>query len=84
MIIKNELKDIDKVKLLIFDIDNTLTIFNTLSKQIEQAFKEYSREYKVEYLEMLKKTVEHTIKIAENEQYLNTKLLNEAYEYAYT
>lgn len=71
MIIKNELKDIDKVKLLMLDVDGTLVRFTNLNELMKKTLKEMHIPYSDKKFERYVKAVSEILKDSENDFIFN-------------
>ena len=75
MIIKNNLQNINEIKLVMLDIDGTLVRFTNLEELMQRVFKEMNLEYKNSLFLRYVKTVSIALKDAENDISFNFETL---------
>jgi FMN phosphatase YigB (HAD superfamily) len=75
MILKNKFKNIDKIKLIIFDIDYCITRYNTMEDLVIKTFNFFNLEYKKEYYQNTLNAFSYSVDLAKKDQFLTLENL---------
>lgn len=75
MIVKNNFKNVDKIKLIIFDIDYCITRYNTMEDLVIKTCSFFNLEYKNEYYQNTLNAFSYAVDLAKEDQFLTLENL---------